>query len=447
MTPPPSGSTASNVREQRAWYVYDWANSAYMTTVVTLFLGPWLTVLARNAAGEDGFVYPLGIRVHPGSYWAYLVSLSVFSQVVTLPLLGAIADYGRRKKELLGFFAYVGAFCTVAMFFLDGTRYLLGGVLFLVANLSFGASTVLCNAFLPEIATPEERDAVSSKGWGLGYAGGGILLALNLLFYSRAADFGLTQGQAVRISLASAGVWWAVFTLIPLMYLRNRGPRKALPPGASFVGIGLRQLRETIGDIGKYPQTILFLVAFLTYNDGIQTVIMLASQFGQEEIKLSMSTLTSVVLLVQFVAFFGSLLFNWIASKIGNKHAVMLSLVIWTGTLIYIYLAVRTEAEFYLMAVFVGLVLGGSQALSRSIFSLMIPAGREAEYFSLYEISDKGTSWLGPLFFGLALQFTGSYRLGILSLIVFFLIGLLLLSRVNVARGIAESAGQSAARI
>ncbi|MDX2150594.1 MAG: MFS transporter [Bryobacteraceae bacterium] len=424
-----------STREQRAWYVYDWANSAFYTTVVTLFLGPWLTSLANNAAGPDGLVRPFGIPIAARSYWPYLVSLAVLLQVIFLPLLGAIADYGRRKRELLGLFAYLGAAATIAMFALEGTLYLLGGVLFLIANLSFGASIVLYNSFLPEIAAPEDRDSVSSKGWGIGYVGGGILLALNLFFYTRAESLGITQDFAVRISLASAGLWWAVFTIVPMLVLRNRGQGKQLPKGQNYLSVGISQLGHTLRDVRRYPHTLLFLLAFLIYNDGIQTVITLSSQFGQEELKLSMSTLTAVILIVQFLAFGGALLFNLVAARIGNKQTVILSLVIWSLTLTYIYLAVHTERDFYIAAALIGLVLGGSQALSRSVFSLMIPTGREAEYFSLYEISDKGTSWIGPLFFGLALQFTGSYRIAIVSLILFFLIGIGILTKVDVAKG------------
>ncbi|HBY61690.1 MAG TPA: MFS transporter [Solibacterales bacterium] len=430
-----------STREQRAWFVYDWANSAFYTTVVTLFLGPWLTALASNAAGPDGLVRPFGIPIAAKSYWPYLVSLAVLLQVLFLPLLGAIADYGRRKRELLGLFAYLGAGATMAMFALDGTRYLLGGVLFLIANLCFGASIVIYNSFLPEIAGPEERDSVSSKGWGIGYVGGGLLLALNLIFYTKAESFGVTQGFAVRISLASAGLWWAVFTIVPMLVLRNRGEGKKLPAGKGYLSVGVEQLGHTLRDVRRYPQTLLFLLAFLIYNDGIQTVITLASQFGQEELKLPMSTLTAVILLVQFLAFGGALLFNLISARIGNRNTVILSLVIWSATLTYIYFAVHGENEFYVAAVLIGLVLGGSQALSRSVYSLMIPKGREAEYFSLYEISDKGTSWIGPLFFGLALQFTGSYRVAIVSLIFFFLVGIAILSKVNVEKGAAAAQG------
>jgi UMF1 family MFS transporter len=428
-------------KEQRGWYFYDWANSAFPTTVVTLFFGPYLTSLAKAAAGADGYVRVLGLSLAPESVWSYLVSLSVVTQVIAFPLVGAIADYSGRKRELLGLLAYSGAGATVFMFVLEGDNYLLGCILFLVANFAFGASIVIYNAFLPEIAPAGERDAVSSNGWALGYLGGGLLLGLNLLLYGQAETIGLAETAAVRISLASAGLWWGFFTIIPLRQLKNRGARR-LPVGRGYLSAGLSQLGHTLRDIRKYPQSLLFLLAFLIYNDGIQTVITLAGQFGSEALGLSMELLTISILLAQVVALFGALGFKYVARWIGAKNAVAITLVMWSAVLVYAYGWVNSAGGFLWMAAAVGLVMGGSQALSRSIFSFLIPPGKEAEYFSLYEISDKGTSWLGPLIYGLALQFTGDYGLAIISLLVFFICGLILLLRVDLRSG-AIAAGNT----
>lgn len=435
---------SSHRREQRAWYFYDWANSAFPTTVLTVFIGPYLTTIAKTAADSSGFVYPLGVKVAAESFFPYVVSLSVLLQVVFLPLLGAIADYSHFKKQMLALCAYLGAFVTMAMYFIHETNYLLGGALFVVANLSFGASIVFYNAFLIDIARPEERDHVSSVGWALGYIGGGLLLALNLLLFARAGDIGLSTAMAVRINLASAGAWWALFTVIPLAALKQRQPAKQLPSGEHYLSIGFRQLRHMLSRIRLHPQAMLFLIAYLIYNDGIQTVISLAAVFGQEELGLSMATLATVILMVQFVGFFGAILFNIIARAMSAKRAIIVSLLVWIGTLAYAYAFVNTSRDFYIMAAAIAIVLGGSQALSRSVYSLMVPKGQESEYFGIYEISDKGTSWLGPLLFGLALQLTGSYRIAILSLIVFFVVGLLLLLKVNVHQGVLESGNPSA---
>ncbi len=429
-------------RQQRAWYCYDFANSAFASTVVTLFLGPWLTVLAKAGADAGGFIYPLGIPVDARSYWGYLISLSVLSQVFCLPVAGALADRSPYKKQLLGLFAYIGAVSTIAMFWLDGARYMLGGARFLIANLAFGASIVIYNAFLPGLSSEEERDTVSSRGWGIGYLGGGILLGLNLLLYKNAAAWGLEEGLAVRISLASAGVWWALFSAIPMLGLRNPATPPASRLGAGAISGSFIQLWTTLRSLRAYPQALLFLVAFLLYNDAIQAVITLSGQFGSDYLKIPMAQLTLAILMVQFVAVAGAFGMNEIAKRWTAKRTVELALVAWILLMLGVFL-VKTTVHFFIAAALVAIIMGGSQALSRSLFSLMIPKGREAEYFSLYEISDKGTSWLAPLLFSLTLQFTGSYQLGILSQILFFAAGLILLARVDVRKA-ALAAGNEA---
>ncbi len=433
-------AVAYSRREQISWYFYDWANSAFSTTVVAVFLGPYLTAVTKQAADSLGYVYPLGVPVWADAFFGYVVSLSVVLQVFFLPILGAIADYTHLKKQLMAIFGYIGAFCTILLFFLQNGNYWLGGVLFLIANLSFGASVVFYNAFLPDISSPEERDKVSSQGWAVGYFGGGLLLLLNLLFVQLGAPaLGLSTGPAVRICLASAGVWWALFTLIPLFGLRTRQAAKAIPAGANYLTIGFKQLLHTLRTLPSYPQTLLYLIAYLLYNDGIQTVITLSAQFGSQEIGMETSSLVQVILMVQFIAFFGALGFGYLAQWIGTKRAIIWSLVIWLLTIVYAYGVLRTPTQFFIMAAFIGVVLGGSQALSRSLFSLMIPSGREAEYFSLYEVSERGTSWLGPMIFSLSLQFTHSYRIAILSTAILFLAGLILLPRVNERLAIVEA--------
>ncbi len=425
--------------EQRGWYLYDWANSAFATTVVTLFLGPYLTSLAKAAAGAGGLVHPLGIPVDPRSFWSYAIGISVGAQVLSLPVIGALADFGRRKKRILALAAYLGAGLTAALFFIAGRNYLAGGVLFIVANVSFGASEAIYNSFLPEIAPPEQRDAVSSKGWAIGYLGGGLLLALNVLLYMNAARLGIGEAMAVRISLSSAGVWWAVFTIPTLLALRDRGPARVLPPGRSAVGAAVRQLEHTLRDVRRYPQALTFLIAFLLYNDAIQTVLAVAAQFANDELKIPVSQLTLAILMAQFLGFFGALGFQRIAAAINAKRAVVASLVVWAAALVYIYVAVYSAVQFFAVTAVVALVMGGSQALSRSLFAQLTPKGREAEYFSIYEVSDKGTSWLCPILFGLALQFTGSYRAAILSLLVFLAAGLLVLLKVDMIQGRREA--------
>ncbi|MFG2222564.1 MFS transporter [Streptomyces sp. NPDC048644] len=441
-----AGDTARDAarrREQRGWYWYDWANSVYSTTVLTVFLGPYLTSVAKAAAGPDGFVHPLGIPVRAGSFFAYTVSASLLLSVLAMPVAGAVVDRTGRKKPLLGFCAYAGAAATTGMFFLGGQRYLLGGALLIIANVSFVVSMMLYNSYLPQIAEPDERDAVSTRGWAFGYAAAALALIANLVLYAGHDAFGVTEGTAVRICLASAGLWWGLFSLIPLRRLRDRwAARGADVPaaGAATFGQGWRQLRGTLRDMRSRPLTLAFLLAYLVYNDGVQTVITQASVFGSEELKLDQTTLIVAVLLVQVLAAAGALLMGRLARRYGAQRTILGSLVAWTATIAAaFFLPAKVPAGFFVIAAAIGLVLGGSQALSRSLFSHLVPRGKEAEYFSAYEISDRGVSWLGPLVFGVTYQVTGSYRDAILSLVAFFVVGFVLLARVPVRRAIAAA--------
>ncbi|MGH3736844.1 MAG: MFS transporter [Micromonosporaceae bacterium] len=450
----PQGPTVRGVstrRERVGWYFYDWANSAFITTVVTVFFGPFLTTVTEQAAGcspdEDctRSVYPLGIEVAAGSYYPYVVSLSVFLTVFALPVVGAVADRMARKRWLLAVCAYVGAAATVGMMFVTGDRYLLGGVLFIAANIAFGASVVVYNSFLPQLSGPDERDGVSSVGWAVGYLGGGLLLVFNLVAVTVGESAGLDVLDLARWCIVSAGVWWAAFTLLPLLWLRDRPPPQQLP--GNILTQGFRQLVDTVRHLKAYPLTLFLLLAYLVYNDGIQTVIALASQFGSKELKLPQSALVSTVLMVQFLAFGGALLLGALAKRFGAWKVLMLSLVLWIGIILgAFWLPVGEVVPFVLLGGAIGIVLGGSQALSRSLFSQVIPPGKEAEYFGLYEISDKGTSWLGPLVFGLVFQLVHSYRVGLVSLLVFFVVGLVALAMVPVRRAII-AAGNTPPRV
>ncbi|MFJ9339246.1 MFS transporter [Streptomyces sp. NPDC101733] len=424
-------------REQHGWYFYDFACSVYSTSVLTVFLGPYLTAVAKAAADAEGFVHPLGIPVRAGSFFAYTVSASVIVAVLIMPLAGAVADRTGRKKPLLAAAAYTGAAATAGMFFLGGDRYLLGGLLLIVANASLSVSMVLYNAFLPQISTPDERDTVSSRGWAFGYTSGAFVLVLNLILFQGHDSFGLSEGEAVRICLASAGLWWGAFTIVPLRRLRDRAVVREEGPAVS----GWKQLVATLKDMRRYPLTLSFLLAYLIYNDGVQTVISQASVYGSEELELEQSTLIVAVLLVQVLAVVGALAMGRLARSYGAKRTILGSLGAWALTLAAGYfLPARTPVWFFALAAMIGLVLGGSQALSRSLFSHLVPAGKEAEYFSAYEMSDRGLSWVGPLVFGLTYQVTGSYRYAIISLVVFFALGFVLLARVPVRRAV-EAAG------
>ncbi|MGY1605203.1 MFS transporter [Geodermatophilus sp. SYSU D00815] len=424
-------------RERFGWYSYDWAMSVFNTSVTTVFLGPYLTAIAEEAVGEDGRLPFLGLSIAPGSWFSYVLSFSVVVQVLVLPLTGAVADRTGRKRQLLAGFAFLGALATTGLFFVADGRWLLGAVLFVVANVAFGAATVVYYSWLPDLAGPDERDAVSSRGWAFGYVGGALLLAVHLGLVVGAESLGLTTGEAVRICLATAGLWWGAFTLFTVSRLRNRPVRD---PDAVRSRTGFRQLVTTLRELRAFPLTLWFLGAYLLFNDGVQTVISLSATYATEELGLEQDVLTGAILMVQVVAIFGALGLGRLAGRYGAKRVVLGALVAWIGVLLAaFFLQAGAVGQFYALAAVIGLVQGGTQALSRSLFSQLIPAGKEAEYYGFYEISDRGTSWLGPLAFGLTYQLTGSYRLAIVSLVVFFVAGFVALATLPMRRAVEQA--------
>jgi UMF1 family MFS transporter len=363
--------------EQRAWFFYDWANSAYITTVATVLVAPYLTSVAERAAcGHVGTIAQpcrehlsvFGLSISAGSLVFYVITASTLLSAFVLPFVGAVADRVRSRRLLMCRLAWSGALVTALLFLVTGSNWQLGCLLLLVSNILYGASLVVYDALLIDVAGPDDRDRISSRGWAFGYLGGGLLLAFNLAFVTL-RPFGVSTELAVRISMLSAALWWAIWTLIPYRGIVDRPPSAATVSG-TLAQRSFGQLWRTLRELRNYPQTLLVLLAYMIYNDGIQTVIYSASVFGAKEL---------------------------------------------------------------------GFVLGGTQALSRSFYSQFIPRGREAEYFSLYQACERGTSWLGTLVFGVVHQATGSYRPALLALIAFFVVGGLLLWRVDARRGIAEA--------
>jgi MFS transporter, UMF1 family len=438
---------------QKAWYWYDWANSAYVTTTLTVLMAPYLTVIAKKAAcptlPSDVACHTdlqvIGIPVDPGSLVFYVLTFSTIVSAIVLIFIGALADRSPRPVRLFAAFAWSGAAAATAMFLVSGDNWALGVVLLIFANLCLGSSLVIYDSLLCRIAGPDERDRVSSRGWAWGYLGGGLLLALNLGLLTLDKQIGISAQMAVRISLLSAGLWWAGFTIIPVIGLRDlRGAAAStVPERAGILTGSLRQLANTFRELRSYPQTLLFLLAYLFFNDGIQTVISSSSVYGAEELRFSNNQLIEIILLVQFVAFGGALLFGQLARRFGAWRVVLDSLVLWTLVVaLAFFVPSRAFLIFVGLAVLIGIVLGGSQALSRSMYSQLIPRGREAEFFSLYQAMERGTSWFGTLVFGLVHQFTHSYRWAIIALIIFFAIGGILLSRVRMREGIVAAGNE-----
>ena len=454
--------TARKRREQRGWCWYDWANSVFPTSVTTVFLSLYLTSVATRSAAADHArngldscpggnslvhcdVSVLGLVFPAGSLWGYLLSVATAVQVLVLPITGAIADRTPDKRRMLAFFAFAGALATSLLGLVDVSNWRLGVALFIAANICFGASVVVYYAYLPQIAATEERDALSSRGWAFGYLGGGTALALHLLLYLGHDAIGMSEDTAVRLVFVSAGLWWAAFTLLPLAALRGHAPAAEVGTerGAQVLTAGFRQLAGTLRQARGFPLTLAFLGSYMIYTDGIATVTQVSAQYGDLELRLPQQSLIITLLIVQFIAFVGGVLHGLLASRIGAKKTVLVSLVVWIGVLAAAYFVqAGQQLQFYGLAVGIGLVLGGTNALSRSLFSQMVPEGKEAEYFSLYEIGERSTSWLGPLVFAGVGQATGSFRLAIVSLVVFFAVGLVLVSLVPVRRAI-EAVGNT----
>ncbi|QIX26681.1 MFS transporter [Nocardioides sp. JQ2195] len=429
----------ARAREQKAWYWYDWANSAYVTTVSTVMLGPYLIEIAKNAA-VDNRVDVLGLSVAPGALPSYLVTFSTILSAIILPLLGAVADRTANKKGMLAAFAWTGAAFASLLFFCKGENWQIGAIAVIGANLCLGASTVFNDSILPLISTEEERDRVSSRGWAWGYLGGGLLLVVNLVMFLFHDTFGMSESFSVRLSMLSAAVWWAAFTFIPYLRLKNHQPMHVVAEEGGIVSQSFGQLWATLKDMKNYPMALTFLGAYLFFNDGIQTVIASSSIYGKEQLGFGTSVLIGTILMVQFVAFIGALVFGKAAEKYGAKKVILTGLGIWMGIVTVALVLPKDQiVPFLVMGFAIGLVLGGTQALARSYFSLLIPKGREGEFFSFYHAMDRGTSWFGTLTFGLVYQLTDSYRPAIFALIAFFLIGGLLLMKVDTARGIREA--------
>ena len=449
MSSTPDGPTAprgiadlaplARAKEHRAWYWYDWANSAFATTIAGVLFAPYLIEIAKEAA-VDNRISVLGISVAPGALPSFVITASTILSAVALPFIGAIADRTARKKDLLAAFAWSGAAFASLLFFVTGDNWQLGAVAFLIANFLFGASTVVNDSILVLISNEDERDRVSSRGWAFGYAGGGLLLALNFGLVTFHDSFGMGTGTAVRISMLSAALWWAGFTLIPWLRLRNHEPRHVVAVEGGLVKQSFGQLASTLRHVRGYPVTLTFLVAYLFFNDGIQTVIASASTFGVEELGFETGSVLATYLLVQFVAMFGALGFGRLAERYAAKPVILAGLVIWMGIVtVALFVPDGELVPFLLLGVAIGIVLGGTQALARSYYSLLIPRGYEAEYFSFYHAMERGTSWFGTLVFGLVYQLTDSYRPAIFALIAFFLLGGLLLTKVDTARGVREA--------
>ena len=433
--------------ELRAWALYDWANSAMYTTIMVAVFPIYFVKVAGAEVPESSATQRL----------ALVNSLALVIVALLAPVLGAVSDYRGSKKPLLALFMVIGVASIAGMFFIGRGDLDLASALFAISLVGVAGSIVFYEALLPHIARPHEIDRVSTAGYAIGYLGGGVLLAFNLAWIQRPDWFGLPSGPGltpseatlpVRLAFLSVAVWWVVFSL-PL-FRRVREPRAALEPdeqaAANPVATAFTRLGETFRALRSYRNAFLMLLAFLIYNDGIQTIIKMATAYGTE-LGIGQSALIGAILLVQFVGIPCSFLFGLLAGRIGAKRAIFLGLLAYTAISILGYF-MKTAAHFYALAALVGMVQGGTQALSRSLFASMIPQHKSGEFFGFFSVFEKFAGIFGPLIFAGTIAISGSSRNAILSVILFFAVGALLLVRVNVSEGqrVARAAEQTARR-
>jgi UMF1 family MFS transporter len=426
--PPPAPSLLNRLglhrRELRAWALYDVANSVFMTTILMIFPIYFADVASAGVPPAEAT-----------RRFSLATTFSMTIVAILSPFLGAAADYAGAKKKMLGAFLGLGVTTTAGLFWVYRGDWVLGCVLFILGNIGVTSSIVFYESLLPHIASQEEVDRVSTAGYAVGYIGGGLLMGLNLAWILKPAFFGIPNAEtAMRLSFLSAAVWWLLFS-IPLFRRVPEPPRerKKGEEGKGLVRVAILRLRETLGEIRGYRHTFLFLVAFFIYNDGIGTIIRMASIYGRE-IGISPGSLIFALLVTQFVGIPFAFAFGMLAGKIGAKRAIFLSLGVYLVIAVLGYY-MKTATHFFMLAILVGTVQGGSQALSRSLFSTMVPRHKSSEFFAFFSVFEKFAGILGPFVFSAVIAAQGSSRGAILSIMAFFLVGGALLFFVDVEQG------------
>ena len=415
------------------WCMYDWANSAYITTAAVGLLPNYFAQAVVGDAGVNIF----GVNLSATALWGYMLGTAAFLVFLFAPVLGAVADFSGAKKRFLMGFAYMGSLFATMLYFCGSGDVGLTIVLFIGTQVCFVGANVFYDAFLPQIASEDKLDAVSARGYAFGYIGGSIQFGISLALVAMHETVGISITMAARIGMAMTGIWWAGWTLLTLKYLKEEKTSYQLPEayrnrpkGLAYLTLGISRTLSTAKRVGRFKHLTLFLVAYMIYNDGIHTVTSMATIYGTAELGLSTSELMVTLLLVQVVAIGGALIFSRLANRIGARRSVMFALVLWSGVVTYGYF-IHTATEFFILGMVVGIVLGGTQALSRSFYGAMIPEQASAEFYGFYSVFSKFSSIWGPVTFGVIEQITGSARLAIISLMIFFIVGLILLACVD----------------
>jgi UMF1 family MFS transporter len=416
--------------EQRAWAWYDWANSAYFTTVITaVFPGFYATYAAAGLEPAQAT-----------ARFAAITTLSVATIAIAAPVLGALADHSGIKKRLLAAFLMVGVSACAAMVFIGEGDIGLASVLFFVGNVGVSGSLVFYDSLLPHVATGHDTDRVSAAGYALGYLGGGTLLLLNLAWILQPALFGFAgTASAIKASFVSVAIWWAAFSL-PLFRHVPEPPHRASSPteAGSATAVAFGRLGRTFREVRRYRQAFLLFLSMLLYQDGIQTIIRMAAVYGAE-IGIAQTPQIAAFVMVQFLGIPCALLFGSLGARIGTKRAIFVAIAVYAAATILGYF-MTTVTHFFILAALVATVQGGAQALSRALFARMVPADRTSEFFGFFAVAERFATVLGPIVFTLSVAITGSSRSAVLVVLLFFVAGAWLLSLVD------EEAGIRAAR-
>ena len=424
-----------------AWCMYDWANSAFATTVIAGILPIYFATVIVPSDGWTLKCLGVSIATNAATLWAFLSGITALFVFITMPTLGAIADYSGTKKKFLMVFCYGGSLFAALRYFCSSGDVWMTMIFFFLANACFTGANIFYDAFLPHIVSESEIDLVSGKGYAYGYLGGGLQFLICLALIILHEKIGMSKTHAVRICLLFSGMWWAGFSSITFIGLCEREVNLITQKNKKKFLLwfcllkGISQTWNTVSSVKKQRNQVLFLMAFMFYNDGINTVIRMAAIFGKDELGIRDEILLGTLLLVQFVGIGGALLFSHAAQKFGAKKVLVFVLFLWSCILCYAYIIV-SSLDFLILGMAVGLVLGGSQSISRSIYGAMIPKHASAEYFSFYSIFEKFSAIWGPFVFGIVRQVTGTSRLSILSLIGFFITGIVLLCYVDVKRDV-----------
>ncbi|WP_242693026.1 MFS transporter [Sabulibacter ruber] len=405
----------------RAWCFYDWANSVYSLVITTAIFPIYYVAITKNTNG--GIVDFFGFEIPASVLYSYALTGAFLTIAFLSPILTAIADYGGNKKSFMRFFCYMGSLACMGLFFFTEQTFSVSVLLFMIAAIGFSGSIVFYNAYLPEIATEDQFDKLSARGFSLGYIGSMILLILSLALVLFPEVVGIEDsGLPARISFLMTGLWWFGFSQYSFAYLPNNpGTNKTK---GNYLLNGFKELGKVFQMLKELPLLKRFLLAFFFYNMGVQTVMYVASLFGSKELNLPDESLITVLLIIQAVAIGGAFFFAWLSGKVGNAMALVWAVLVWVGITIGAYF-VTTGNQYYVLAFVVGAVMGGVQSLSRSTYSKLLPQTKDhASFFSFYDICDKVGLALGTLSFGVTEQIFGSMRNSILTLLVFFVIGL-----------------------